>query len=306
MSQVLAVFGATGLQGSSVITSVLNDTELSKKYTLRAITRDPTSGKAQKLATQNVEVVQGDVSDRGSLDKALNGVHTVFLMTVPDFSKPPDAEFEAAKNVADACLEKGVQYIIFSTLPCVSEISGGTYTNLAMFDVKARAERYIRGLPIKSAFFSPGSFMENYITVAAPKRAEDGTYILAQHLAPSTRIPLIDAADDTGKFIGAILNSPEKYVGEIVYGAERMYSLEEIVRTMGNVTGKDVVYKQVSVEEYKASVPFGGDIIAQALSYFEEFGYYGERTEELVASTAGRGALTSFEEFLEKRQFKLV
>lgn len=306
MPQILAVFGATGLQGSSIIDYVFNDTKLSKQYTLRAITRDPTSEKAARLKAKNVEVVQGDVSIRGSLDNALAGVHTVFLMTVPDFSKSPDAEFEAAKNVADVCLEKSVQYIIFSTLPSVSDISGGTYNKVAMFDVKARAERYIRSLSIRSAFFSPASFMENYITVACPKRTEDGTYMLAQHLSPHTRIPLIDAAGDTGKFIGAILDSPETYVGEIVYGAERMYSLEEIVRAMGRVTGEEVVYKQVSVEEYKASLPFGGDVVAQVLSYFEGFGYYGEKTEEVVASSAARGRLTSFEEFLDKRQFKLT
>ena len=310
MAQVLAVFGATGLQGSSVIDHVLNDAELSQQYKIRAITREPGSDKASQLKAKNVEVAEGDVSDRGSLEKALAGVDTVFLMTTPCFG--PDGvqvEFDAAKNVADVAVEKGAQYIIFSTLPPASEISGGKYTNITMFDAKAKAEAYIRSLPIKSAFYSPASFMENYITAAAPKKADDesNTFIMALHPSPKSRVPLIDARGDTGKFISSVLAHPEKYKGKTLYGAERMYSMEEIAATLAKVTKEDVVYKQISAEEFRAHIPFGADIATEVISYFEEFGYYGKDTEELVASTDenARGKLTAFEEFLERHNFKL-
>ncbi|KAL7913151.1 putative hscarg dehydrogenase [Trichoderma velutinum] len=310
MPQVLAVFGATGLQGNSVIDHVLNDAELSQRYKIRAITRDVNSDKANEIKAKNVEVIQGDVFDQDSLDKALAGVHTVFLMTNPSFA--PDAlevEFNTAKNVADVSVKNGVQYIIFSTLPSVSQISRGKYTKVTMFDAKAKAESYIRSLPIKSAFCSLGSFMDNYITVAAPRKATDGsnTFIIAQHLSPNTRLPLIDAAGDTGKFIGSILAEPEKYEGKTIYGAERLYSLEEIAAALGKVTKENVVYKQISVEEFKTHTPFGADILAEAFSYFEEFGYYGKDMEELVASTKdnARGTLTTLEGFLEKRRPQL-
>lgn len=261
MPQVLAIFGATGLQGGSVIEHVLNDAELSQKYHLRAITRDPNSDKAKQLQAKAVEVVQGDISDRNSLDKALDGVHTVFLMTTPAFG--PDAlqvEFNAAKTVADVAVEKGVHYLIFSTLPSVKENSGSKYTKVTMLDAKAEAEGYIRGLPIKSAFYASASFMENYIANAAPKKASDGsdTFVMAQHPSPKTKIPLVDAAGDTGKFIGAILAEPDKYEGTTVYGAERLYSLEEIAAVQAKVSEVEVVCKQISAEEFKAGMPFGG------------------------------------------------
>ncbi len=309
MSQILTVFGATGRQGSSVIDYVLNDTELSRMFRLRAISRDPNSEKAQKLRAKHVEVVRGDVFDLASLDAALRDTHTVFLVTVPGFDDNAlQVEFESAKNVAEVCLEKGVQYIIFSTLPSVGNISGGIYTRVTMFDAKARAESYIRSLPIKSAFYSPGSFMENYITFAAPKRASDEskTYIMAMHVSPKTRLPLVDARGDTGKFVGSILASPDTYNGKVIYGAERLYSLEEIALAMSKSTGEEVVYRQVSVEEYNLTAPFGGDVLVQTMSYFEQFGYYGADTERLVASTAenARGTLTTFEQYLEKNHVK--
>ena len=88
MSKVLAVFGATGRQGASLIDYVLNDLELSPKYKIRAVTRDVNSEKSKQLK-EKVEVVSGDVLDRASLEKALTGAHTVFSMTTPSLAPTP-------------------------------------------------------------------------------------------------------------------------------------------------------------------------------------------------------------------------
>lgn len=73
MSKILAIFGATGHQGSSVINHVLNNPVLSTKYTIRAISRDISSEKAKQFK-ERVEVIQGDVEDRSSLEIALTGM----------------------------------------------------------------------------------------------------------------------------------------------------------------------------------------------------------------------------------------
>lgn len=187
MSKILAVFGATGKQGSSVINFVLKDSELSQKYNIRAITRDINSEKAKQLKGK-VEVVQGDMLDRGSLEVALAGAHTVFAMTTPDFSPNGlEVEYNSAKTIADVAIEKGVEYLIFSTLPSANEISGGKYTKVTSFEAKAKAEQYIRGLKIKSAFFSPGTFMENFQSFMAPQQAPDGTWVIARHNSPEAQ-----------------------------------------------------------------------------------------------------------------------
>jgi hypothetical protein len=59
----------------------------------------------------------------------------------------PDArnvEFAQGKGVVDVAVAEGVQYMIFSTLPHVSKISGGKYTKVVAFDAKAEIEDYIR------------------------------------------------------------------------------------------------------------------------------------------------------------------
>ncbi|SLM37320.1 NmrA-like domain [Lasallia pustulata] len=146
----------------NIINYVLNDPELSQKYKIRAITRDANAEKAKQLK-EKLEVVQGDVLNRASLKTALTGAHTVFAMATPSFG--PDGlevEYNSGKTIAAVAVEKGAEYIMFSTLPPAKEISGGKYTKVTPFDAKAKAEQYIRGLHIKSAFYSPGYFMENF------------------------------------------------------------------------------------------------------------------------------------------------
>ena len=309
MSEILAIFGATGQQGGSVINYVLNDRELSQKYKIRAITRDVNSEKAKELKGK-VEIVQGDVLDRASLEIALIGTHTVFAMTTPAFG--PDGlevEYNNGKAIADVAVEKGAKYIIFSTLPPVKQISGGKYTMVTPFDAKAKVEEYIRGLPIKSAFYSGGSFMENFQSqpFLAPKEAPDGTWVIARHISSKTQFPLIDAVGDTGKFVGAILAEPDKYEGKTFCAAAGIYTLEEVIAIMSKATGKTIIYKQISLEDFKRSLPFAADVFAEAYSFGEEYGYFGPNSEKLVAWAAknARGRLTTFEEYLEAHPLQL-
>ena len=311
MSKILAVFGATGQQGSSVINYVLADPELSQKYKIRAITRDVNSDKAKQLKEEKVEVVQGDVFQRASLETALTGAHTVFAMTTANFDSDGfEIEYNSCKTIADVAVEKGAEYIIFSTLPPAKEISGGKYTKVTHFDAKAKAEQHIRGLSIKSAFFSPGVFMQNYhfMPLLAPRQAPNGTWVMARHNSPKARMPMIDVVGDTGKFVGAILAEPDKYEGKTFCAATALYSLEELAATMSKTTGKTVVYEQISVEDFKKSLPFGGDILSEAFSYPEEFGYYGADSEELVAWAAenARGRLSPLEEYFETHPLQLA
>ena len=309
MSKTLAVFGATGQQGSSIINYVLADAELSQQYKIRAITRDVNSSKAKDLK-EKVEVVQGDALDRTSLEAALTGVHTLFAMTTPSLG--PDAveiEYNSAKTIADVAVEKGAEYIIFSTLPSVTEISGGKYTKVTPFDAKARAEQYIRGLPIKSAFYCPGSFMENFQSQAflAPRQEADGTWVMGRHTSPKTQFPLIDAVGDTGKFVGAILAQPDKYEGKTFSAATALYTWEDIIAAMSKSSGKKIVYKRISAEEFKAGIPFMPEVFTEAFSYGEEFGYFGPDSEKLVAWAFenARGRLSTLEEFFIRHPLQL-
>ena len=118
-SKVVVVFGATGVQGGSVIKSILGDPRAAEQFKLRGITRDPSKPNAQALAAKGVECVkvcdgslslsqsdglkQGDVDSKESLRQALKGAYGVFAVT--NFWEHMDGEKEEqqGKNVADVC-----------------------------------------------------------------------------------------------------------------------------------------------------------------------------------------------------------
>lgn len=55
--KIFTVFGATGLQGGSVVSKFLADAKLKDEWTLRGVTRDTNKDSAKKLVEQGVEVV---------------------------------------------------------------------------------------------------------------------------------------------------------------------------------------------------------------------------------------------------------
>jgi len=147
MTNLLVVFGATGQQGSSVISKVLEDAELSKTYRTRGLTRDPSKADAQALSKRGVEVVRCDTGDRSSIRAALEGAHTVFAMTVSLY-KPGGMEEELAqgKAIADEAVAAGVHFLVYSSVPSPKKMSGGKYP-VDSFDVKDQVRDYISGLP---------------------------------------------------------------------------------------------------------------------------------------------------------------
>ena len=311
MSKILAVFGATGQQGSSVVANVLSDPELSKGYSLRALTRDISSTKAKDLADRGVEVVAADMTSRESVASALQGVHTVFIVTVPTFTPHGfEVEYNTGKLIADVSVELGVSYIIFSTLPHVSKLSGGTFKHVTHFDAKAQIEIYIRTLKVRSAFVSLGAYMQNFsgIPFFTPQKANDSdAYVIALPTSSQQKWPFLDAEADTGKFVGAILAEPEKFEGKVFSASEGLYCWEEIVAALSKSSGKKVVYRQLTVEAFKEGLPFAKDAFAEALGHIDA-GYYGSETEALVkwANENARGKLIGLGAYLQAHPLQLV
>jgi uncharacterized protein YbjT (DUF2867 family) len=199
MSKILTVFGATGNQGGSVIKAVLADPVLSKEYKIRAITRDASKPAAQALAAKGVEVVSADMSSKASVAPAVQGAHTVYLVTNFWESMSANKEIAQGKAVTDASKAAGVQRIIFSSLINVTEASGGKLSHVSHFDGKANIEKYIRDSGVPAAFVLPGFFMSNLINFI--KKNEDGSYTYALPVSgDKARVPIFDAAGDTGQY----------------------------------------------------------------------------------------------------------
>jgi uncharacterized protein YbjT (DUF2867 family) len=304
MSKLLTILGATGNQGGSLANYVVSDPILSKEYSIRAVTRDTQKPAAKALAAKGIEVVQGDLDDIDSIKAAFKGTHTVFAVTTTIYDEQLKArEVRQGNFLADAAVEASVQYLIWSTLPSPTLESKGKYAKVESFDSKYEVEQYIRGLPIKSSFFAPSSFMQNYAVMMAPHPVGDGTFAISNVVRPDTKFPHINIEGDTGKYIGAILAEPGKFEGKVLSAATNFWSLAETAQILTHLTGKTVKYNQIPVDMFKGFLPpHGAECITEMMLYCEDIGYYGRESKEKVAWTASvaRGKLTTLEEYLAK------
>ncbi|KAL3470270.1 hscarg dehydrogenase [Aspergillus californicus] len=307
--KTITIVGATGQQGRSVVQAILNDPSLSKEYTIRGTTRDISKPQALKLSQKGVEMVSADLNDPASLRRAFTGAEVVFANSITIYDEHTFShEVNHGRAMADAAVAVGVPFYIYSTLPHAGNNSNGRLKHMGHFDGKAEVEAYIRTLPIRSAFVSPGSFMSNFHDNTAPRSVGDGVFALATPIAAETRIPLIDTLGDMGKWVAAILVDFEAFEGKVLACATGLYSYQEIVDTMSRVSGRTVVYSQVPEEVWKGFLPpIMRDHIADMLRYFQDYGYYGEGTEEKVQWSArqARGDLTTLEEYLVAHPLQL-
>ncbi|KAE8423723.1 hypothetical protein BDV36DRAFT_242008 [Aspergillus pseudocaelatus] len=298
----LVIFGATGQQGRSILETVHHDPTLLEQYFLRAITRDVTKNAAKEIANQGIETVQADIDDPASLPRALAQAHTVILITNTIYdAELKSREYRQTKNVGDAAVAAGARHIIFSTAVHASKLWNGRAMDV--FDSKAEAEAYLHTLPIKVSLFAPGMFMQNLTTMMAPRLGPDGTYSVAGVLDPDTKVPLIDTVNDSGTYVAALLRDGEGVRGVTLYAATGLYSFSEIVEIISAASGKVVRYVRVPDDVYAGFMKSdqGGRTVAM-MRFFEEVGYFGPGTGELVEKTTGmvKGRLTTFEEFAEK------
>jgi len=75
--KLIAVLGATGNQGGSVIKTFLEQPQ----YKIRGLTRNTSSDKAKALAQNGVEMVAADLEDKASLEAAFADAHIIFIVS---------------------------------------------------------------------------------------------------------------------------------------------------------------------------------------------------------------------------------
>ncbi|SPN97500.1 related to nitrogen metabolic regulation protein nmr [Cephalotrichum gorgonifer] len=273
MPNIFTVFGATGAQGGSVVNAILADPTLSKKYELRGITRDASTPAAKALSDRGVNVVIADMSSPESLDSAVAGSHTVFLVTNFWDTGSGSAETAQGKAVVDACKAAGVQHLIFSSLLNTSEISGDCLARIAHFDSKAAVEEYIRETGVPATFVLLGWYMENFFQML---RKEGEGYIWSLPIdGDKAQLPLIDAGRDTGNFVKAALKQTVPSGKRILVATEYL-TPNRIVSDLAEITGKHASAVRVSDELFKSFMPPGhGQELLENHLLLEDPGYFG-------------------------------
>ncbi len=271
MSKILTVFGATGNQGGSVVNVVLNHPKLSSEYKIRGVTRDTSKSAAQALVQKGVEVVQGDINDKGALRRILEGSSAVFAVTNYWEKASKEVEYTQGTHIADIAHEVGVEHLIWSSLPHVTKskvpsilskialtntgipVTNGQLKHVEHFDSKAEVEEYIRSKKMPASFFQPGFFMSNLKGSLRP--GDDGNYTLTAPWHPDTKVPMLDVVADTGKFVAAALLKGPSTDPKRIMGVSEWNSPNDIAAAMKEINGKDVKFTEVDGDTFMQFLP---------------------------------------------------
>ena len=254
MERSILVCGATGSQGGAVARSLLD-----RGFHVRALTRDPHKPEARTLVEQGAEVVQGDMDDRSSVDRALEGAHGVF--SVQNFWEAGyDREVRQGKTVADAAKGAGVEHFVYSSVG-----SAHRRTGIAHFDSKREVEEHLRGLGLPHTVLRPVFFMQNWEMMREPILG--GT--LPQPLDPEKPFQQV-AVEDIGAFAAMAFEHPDEWIGREVEIAGDERTMPEIAEAFGRVVGREVGYYQVPWDQFEEQM--GGEY-AVMYRWFNEVGY---------------------------------
>lgn len=168
------------------------------------MTRNAATHVAKELAGQGVEVVQGDLEDAASLDRACRGVYGIY--SVQDFwSVGAKREVQQGKNLADAAKKAGVQHFVYSSV-------GGAERNTGIphWESKWEVEKHIRQLALPATIFRPAAFMEMYNVLEVEVGLLKGKLVDA--LRGDKPYQTI-ATDDIGAFVALAFERPKEFIG---------------------------------------------------------------------------------------------
>ena len=192
-----------------------------------------------------------------------------------------------AKATDDDQQEVGVQHLIFSILMDVTKLTNGKFPHVYHFDSKAAIEAYIHSIGVPTSSFMPGFYISNFDGMMTPSPDPPNVYTLALPMPPSTPIPIFDAADDTGKFVKAMVTKRDQVLGKRVLAATQYLPVADIPKILSEVkpeSGKGAQFLRVDKATYmgfltKTGMPeFAAEELYENMAFMDEFGYYGKES----------------------------
>ncbi|MGB5667218.1 MAG: NmrA/HSCARG family protein [Maribacter sp.] len=309
--KIIAVVGATGAQGGSLVTAILNDPK--HEFAVRAITREKKSEKAQALASQGAEVVEASIDDKGSLLKAFKGAYAAYCVTFFWEHFSPEKEMANAKNMAEAAKEANLKHVIWSTLEDTRKwvpleddrmpTLQGKY-KVPHFDAKGSSNVYFEKSGVPYTLLYTSFYWENFIYFGmGPQKGPDGKLGITFPIG-SKKLPGI-AVTDIGKCAYAIFKEGQNYHGKEVGIAGEHLTGQQMADTFSKVYGIPVNYNNVPASVYRNFDFPGADDLGNMFQVNAEFETEFCARRSLSQTRKLNPDVQTFESWLTKHKAKI-
>lgn len=269
-NELIAVVGATGKQGRSVVKALLQ-----KGCRVRALARDPDKAK-NVLPEERVELCRGDLKKKDSLNALCRDAYGLFF--VLPYTKN---SIDFGKRVLDVAQESNLEHVIYSSVGGADRYSGVDH-----YRYKKKTESHLRTIGKPYTILRPVGYMDDF---AHPRSIRVVTGLLKLYLPPAKKFQLI-ALQDIGKFVEIAFSHPDKYQGKEIEIAGDEVTLQEVFEKIENV--KHVKTAPMKIPGVmKIVLP---KIMKQMFTFYAEDGWQAD----LESLRKEHPALLSFEDWL--------
>ncbi len=287
--KIIAVVGATGLQGKGVV----NALKKNGSFIVRAVTRNP--NKYNGLAD---EVVLGDLTNLDSLTNAFKSAYGVFVVT--NFWEGAD-ELKQGRTAIEAAKKANVNHFIWSTLPNVEAISNGKY-EVPHFTGKAKVDEMVKAAGFAYyTFVQPPFYFQNLVGQLGAQPQQDGTVGWTLPIDPAKKAIHMSDINDLGKVVaGAFLNPEKVGKGSYLSVSTELNSFNDVLDAF-KANGKVYSFSHVPTAVFSGFFEGAGEI-AQMMSYFEYHTYMGPNSDAQIkmAKEISTEPFTSLNEWIKQ------
>ena len=245
------VAGATGMVGGEAARILSGGGDA-----VRALVRSTSSGeKVAALEGAGIEVVEGDLRDRASLDTACEGVDAVITtISAMPFSWQEgntigDVDRDGTIRLIDAATAAGAKRFVYTSFPHPPE------PGFALGDAKAAAENHLRSSGIEYAILAANFFMEVWLS---PAFGFDYANSSATIYGDGTNRLSWVSYKDVARTAAEAVSSPRARNAVLPVGGPAIHTPLEVVKVFEKASGKTWTVSHVSVEaleEQKAAAP---------------------------------------------------
>ena len=228
MTDTILLAGATGMLGSRIAHHLL----MRPETRIRLLVRDP-SGKQEALealVTSGAELIEGDLADSTSLDRATRGVDVI----VSAVQGGPDVVVDGQVALARAGKANGVRRMLPSDYAL--DLFKATPGEHAMFDMRAQADASIAELGLEQVNILQGGFMDMFLPGHGAVDLDAGTI---SFFGDGEAKVEVTSVEDTARMIARVALDRDVKPGKFAFAGDRV-SFREAGDIVARASGRPI------------------------------------------------------------------
>jgi uncharacterized protein YbjT (DUF2867 family) len=229
-TKIFFVTGTTGNQGGAVAKNLL-----SRGYSVKALTRDPSSVKAKSLKEAKAEIINGDLNKPSGFAEHLKNVDGIF--SVQTFENGIKKEIQQGIALADLAKQYAVPHFVYSSV-----IGSDAHTGIPHWESKFVVENHVKSLGLPYTIIRPSSLYENFLIPQVKSRILKGKLVTP---ADGNTVQQFISAEDIGKITAEIFTNPAHYAGKTMVVAAEELNMHEVANIFSEALEKKITYNKL-------------------------------------------------------------